>query len=54
MLFLHNGTFLAQLLTLLDLVSHYFIGPNIQVLGAVYLAVEYVEVLSPIMLSCDS
>jgi hypothetical protein len=46
MLILHNGTFLAQLLTLLDLISHYFTGPNIQVLGAVYLAAEYVEVLS--------
>jgi hypothetical protein len=46
-LILHNGTFLAQLLTLLDLISHYFTGPNIQVLGAVYLAAEYVEVLSP-------
>ena len=45
-LILHNGTFLAQLLTLLDLISHYFTGPNIQVLGAVYLAAEYVEVLS--------
>jgi hypothetical protein len=29
------------------LLSYYFTGPNIQVLGAVYLAAEYVEVLSP-------